>query len=366
MRVLIDTYPLLIRSAGVKNYLYHWVQALSRAAPHGSIETFPAIAGGAPLNHDGSMAAPWPTKKALAILAISNRLTLPILDRFVGPANIFHVSSLVRNPPRKPLLTATVHDMTAWIMPELHRAANREADQQLADNLRRAHRIIAVSEATRQDAMRLLGIPPEKIVTIHSGVATAFFNVSSEAVADVRNRYRLQRKFILSVGTIEPRKNLSLLVDAYRDLPATMQEEFELVLAGPMGWANQETIAKVRSVRYLGYVPERDIAALTGAATVFAYPSLYEGFGFPVAQAMAAGVPVVTANVSALPEIAGDAASLVDPRSQAEVRDAINRLLLSANLRAGMGVRARARAEEFRWEACAAKSWRFFKETAGR
>jgi glycosyltransferase involved in cell wall biosynthesis len=366
MRVLIDTYPLLVRSAGVKNYLYHWVEALRRTAPQGSIGTLPEIGSGAELDHDRSMAGMLATAKGLAALALSNHLRMRILDRLASTADIFHVSSLVSNPPRRPLLTATVHDLTSWMMPDLHLKANRQADSQLAGNLRRAHRIIAVSEATRQDAIRLLQISPEKIVTIHSGVASSFFNVSAERVAAVRTRYQLKRPFILSVGTIEPRKNLAALVNAYRALPASMQDEFELVLAGPIGWADSETTARVRAVRYLGYVPERDIAPLTAGATVFAYPSLYEGFGFPVAQAMAAGVPVITSNVSALPEIAGDAALLVEPRSQTELRDALSRLLLYPNIRAAMSERGRERAELFRWDICAAKSWQFFQEVSER
>ncbi len=196
-------------------------------------------------------------------------------------------------------------------------------------------------------------------------MANAFFHVSEDAIADVRTRYQLKRPFVLTVGTIEPRKNLALLVDAYRALPASMQDEYELVLAGPVGWADQETLERVRSVRYLGYVAESDIAALTAAATVFAYPSLYEGFGFPVAQAMAAGIPVVTSNVSALPEVAGDAALLVDPRSRNEIRYALYRLLLHPELRLAMAGQGRARAEAFRWEICAQKSWRFFREICG-
>jgi glycosyltransferase involved in cell wall biosynthesis len=365
VNVLIDTHPLLVRSAGVKNYLYHWVQALRRTAPNGSIGTLPASRGDAELNHDGSMAGSLATYRHLAALAIANYTGLGILDRAAAKADIFHVSSLIRNPPRKPRLTATVHDMTAWTMPELHLQANREADRHLAENLRRAHRIIAVSEATREDAIRVLQIAPENIVTIHSGVASTFFNVPPDAAAQVRARYQLKRPFILSVGTIEPRKNLRGLIDAYRALPAYLQDEFELVLAGPMGWADAETARRVRAVRYLGYIAERDIAPLTAAATVFAYPSLYEGFGFPVAQAMAAGVPVITSNVSALPEITGGTAVLVDPRSQKEIQDALNRLLLYPNIRASMAERARERAEQFRWENCAAKSWQFFREVLG-
>ena len=365
MKVVIDTYPMLVRSAGVKNYLYHWIRALRRVAPAGAIATFPAIADGSELDHERSMRGRWVTFRDLGALALSNHAGLPVFGGAARGTDVFHVSSLMRHPPRGPLLTATVHDLTSLTMPELHLAANREADSHLAANLRRAHRIIAVSDATRQDAIRLLGIPPEKIVTIHSGIAPAFFDVPASAIAQVRARYGLTRRMVLSVGTIEPRKNFSTLVRAWRALPEELQNEYELVVAGPMGWADAETGQAVRSVRYLGYVPEREIAALTAAAAIFAYPSLYEGFGFPVAQAMAAGVPVITSNLSALPEIAGDAAVLVDPRSQAELRDALCRLMGDPGLRAQLAECGRRRAEQFRWDTCAQKSWRFFEEAKG-
>ena len=364
MRVLIDATPLLIRSAGVKNYLYHWIAALRLIAPPGAIRSFPPISSGGPLNHEGSIAGFLQTYTGLATLGLSNHTPLPVLDALTGGADIFHASSLVRHPPRRPRLTTTLHDLTSWIMPELHPAANRRADSQLAQHLRRAHRIIAVSQSTSDDAIRILRVPPEKIVVIHSGVAEAFFHVDPAAVARVRTRYRLTRPFVLSIGTVEPRKNLSALVSAFQALSASLQDEFELVLAGPMGWADNETAQRVRAVRYLGYVPECDIAPLTAAATVFAYPSLYEGFGFPVAQAMAAGVPVITSNLSALPEIAGDAALLVDPRSLSELRDALTRLLLYPEIRARLSTRGRERAERFRWAACAEKSLQFFRQVA--
>ena len=361
MKVLIDATPLLVRSAGVKNYLYHWIAALRRTAPAGSVSTFPALAAEGALDHEGSVTGRWRTWSALFQLAAANHTPLPLLDSPARGADIFHASSLVRHPPRRPLLTATIHDLSSSILPELHPSANREADRNLAENLRQARGIIAVSEATRQDAIRLLHIAPEKIVTIHSGVSGAFFCVSPDAVEQVCARYGLRKKFVLSVGTVEPRKNFGGLIAAYRALPPALQDEFDLVVAGPIGWADAATVDGVRSVRYLGYVPESDIAPLTAAAAVFAYPSFYEGFGFPVVQAMAAGVPVVTSNVSALPEVAGDAALLVDPRSQSELRDALQRLLLDAGLREQLSERGRLRAERFRWEECAAKSWQFFR-----
>jgi glycosyltransferase involved in cell wall biosynthesis len=365
MRIVIDAAPLLVRSAGVKNYLYHWIGALRQAAGPHRIDTFPPLPDFGGLRHERSMAGFWPTASGLAALALSNHSPLPVLDWLTRGADIFHASTLTRHPPRRVRLSATIHDMTCWLMPELHPAANLRAERGFAEVLRRAHRLIAVSECTRRDAARILDVPIEKIVTIHSGIAEPFFQVDEPAIADVRARHRLTRPFVLFVGTIEPRKNVEALLDAFAALPASLRDEFELVLAGPLGWAPAATLARLRSARYLGYVPERDLAPLTAAATVFAYPSLYEGFGFPVAQAMAAGVPVITSNVSSLPEISGDAALLVDPRSQAELRDGLARLLLSPGLRAELAGRGRLRALEFRWSACAARSLRFFEELAG-
>jgi glycosyltransferase involved in cell wall biosynthesis len=255
--------------------------------------------------------------------------------------------------------------MTCFLMPELHPAANLRADQSFAALMRRADGLIAVSECTKRDAVRALGIAEDRITVIHSGIAPAFFDPTAVDIRAVRKRYGLARPFVLFVGTIEPRKNLGMLLDAFHGLPASIREEFDLAIAGPIGWAPAETVARLDGVRYLGYVPEADIAPLTAAATVFAYPSLYEGFGFPVAQAMAAGVPVVTSNVSSLPEIAGGAAILVDPRSQSELREALSRLLLSPDLRMDLARRGRVRAEAFRWETCAAKSLEFFRAHAG-
>jgi alpha-1,3-rhamnosyl/mannosyltransferase len=137
------------------------------------------------------------------------------------------------------------------------------------------------------------------------------------------------------------------------------------VVAGPIGWADPATVAKVHSTHYLGYVGEADLPAITAGATVLVYPSLYEGFGLPVAQAMAAGTAVLTSNVSSLPEIAGDAALLVDPRSTAEIRDGLERLLTSPALRERLGGAGRVRARQFRWEIAARKSLEWFRRVAG-
>jgi len=365
MRVVIDAVPLLIRSAGVKNYLYYWISHLRLAAGSGVCDTFPALDPLGPLRHEASIAGWGRTVTSLASLAIANYTPLPVLDLAIGRADVFHATNLVRHPPRRPRLTTTLHDMTSWLMPEFHPRANRRADAAHADLLRRADGIIAVSASTRDDAVRILGIPAERIAVIHSGVAEAFFRSDPKSVEAVRARYKLARPYVLFVGTIEPRKNVDGMLDAWESLPSTVRDEFELVIAGPIGWASPKTAARVRGMRYLGYVAEADLAPLTAGATVFAYPSLYEGFGFPVAQAMASGVPVITSNVSSLPEITQDAALLADPRSQAELREGLLRLLTSPGLRAELAIRGRARAGNFRWERCAAESWKFFEKIAG-
>jgi glycosyltransferase involved in cell wall biosynthesis len=134
------------------------------------------------------------------------------------------------------------------------------------------------------------------------------------------------------------------------------------VVAGPSGWADAATIERLKVVRYLGYVPEQDLPGITAGATVFVYPSLYEGFGFPVAQAMAAGIPVITSNVSSLPEVASDGAILIDPRSVAELKSALERLLGSPSERAALGARGAIKAREYTWAVSARKSAVFFNE----
>jgi alpha-1,3-rhamnosyl/mannosyltransferase len=366
MRVVVDAVPLLIRSAGVKNYLYHWISHLRRTAGARTVDTFPKLGEFGALHHDESIAGRWRTMTGLASLALANYTPLPVLDRAAHGADIFHATNLVRRPPRRVKLTTTVHDMTSWLMPELHPSANRRADASLAELMRKADGIIAVSESTKQDVVRALGIAEEKITVIHSGIAEEFFSVDAKAVDAVRAKFGLSKPFALYVGTIEPRKNLDRLLEAWESLPALTREEFDLVLAGPIGWASEATAARVRSHRYLGYVAEADLAPLTAAATIFAYPSLYEGFGFPVVQAMAAGVPVLTSCVSSLPEVAGDAALLVDPKSVAEIRDGLARLLGSSELRTELAARGRQRSAQFQWQVCAGKSWQFWEDLPGR
>jgi alpha-1,3-rhamnosyl/mannosyltransferase len=370
MRLVVDAMPLLVRSAGVKNYLYHWIAQLRRAgAPAGvSIDLFPWLGQPGPLDHEASQVGPLHTWLSLGLFHFFNLPGNPSLDWFQR-ADVFHCSRL-RNPPRRPRLSATLYDLTCWIMPQFHTPANVAAERRMAETVwKRADGLIAISAHTRDEAVRRLGLDARRIRVIHCGVDARFFAATGADAARARARYRLERPYVLSVGSIEPRKNLDMALDAWATLPAALRREFTLVVAGPQGWGTPQTLRRLHSqpegVRYLGYVPEADLPGLTAGAAVLFYPSLYEGFGLPVAQAMACGVPVVTSNVSALPEVAGEGALYADPRSLAELRGALERLLLSPALGRKLAQAGRQRAERYRWEEAARQSLEFFEGLGG-
>ncbi len=369
MRVVIDATPLLVRSGGVKTYLYHWIDALRRLPAPFSLGLYPRLDHLGPLRHDGSVLSRPGTWARFALLGLARVGGAPAASWIAGRADVLHASNLTRSVPRGARLTATLHDLTTLLMPELHTDSNVRADQAFFERIvRRADRLIAVSRHTLEDALQRLKLDDQRIEVIYPGVADAFFANAERRTTEVRLRYGLARPYVLFVGTVEPRKNLDRLLDAWAGLRPSLREEFDLVVAGPPGWSSGSTLARLPAapgVRYLGYLPEAELPPLTAGATTFVYPSLYEGFGLPVAQAMACGVPVVASDVSSLPEVVGEAGLLVDPKSIAEIRAAIERLLLAPSLRAKLAGKARERAARFRWTRAAAASTSFFERAAG-
>ena len=356
IRVCVDATPLLLRSAGVKTYVYYWTEALRRTAGEDVLTRFPYLDRIGPCDHERSVAPLGSTVAGLALLHLANRTPFPILNHLGKALDVFHASHQLIRPPRNTRLTATLYDMTCWLVPEMHSASNVKVAKRFGEQvLKRSDGLIAISESTRADAVRILGLDPERIQVIYPGVAESFFKVQPPVEG---------KPYILFVGTIEPRKNVKTLLDAYEQLPAELRSAYDLVIAGSPGWGDPCVVERLRSgipgVRYLGYVAEDHLPPLTAGATIFVYPSLYEGFGLPVAQAMAAGVPVVTSNVSSLPEVAGDGGLLVDPCSSGELAQALERLLESPDLCRELGDSGRQRAELFHWDGCAQKSWGFF------
>jgi len=268
-----------------------------------------------------------------------------------------HVLPLVH--PRRSIVT--VHDLGHHYWPGAHTARQRwYLEWSARYHARTAAHLIADSQATRDDLVRIYGIEPTRITVVYLGVDPALQRVEPEAqVQQVCRRYGISGPYLLYVGTLQPRKNLVRLLDAFSELRRSTPGPLQLVLAGRRGWLCQGILARAeelglgQDVVLTGYVPDADLPALYSGATLFVMPSLYEGFAMPVLEAMACGTPVACSNVSSLPEVAGDAALLFDPRSVDRMAAALKHALEDARLRTELSLRGKERAQQFTWERCA-------------
>ncbi len=256
----------------------------------------------------------------------------------------------------------TIYDLSFLVHPEFHVDANVQhclAGTRAA--LERADAILAISEHTRRDLIDRLGARPERIVVTPLAHDPTYRrrHRHPRGVASVQRRYDLPERFVLFVGTLEPRKNLMRLVQAYASLSDSLRRDVSLVIAGGPGWLSESLRREVvngdwlTGVRFIGYVRDEDMASLYSLATVFAYPSLYEGFGLPVLEAMACGVPVLTSNISSLPEVAGGAAVLVTPTDVDAIADGLTQLLDDPALAAKLVARGLEWSTNFSWDRCA-------------
>lgn len=269
----------------------------------------------------------------------------------------------------------TVHDMGYLHVPEAHTAAHRlYLRLSTAWSAQVARQVIAISQATRNDLVRYAAIPAEKITVIHHGVAKRFQPAAPQTVAETLSHYAITAPYLLFIGTVQPRKNLERVIEAFAHIDSGWwaadgsenstvhppPPTAHLVIAGKKGWLSDAIEQKAAAlgiaerVRFIGYVPDQDVPPLLSGALGFVFPSLYEGFGMPVLEAMACGAPVITANTSSLPEVAGDAALLVDPHDTHAIANAMRRLLAEPELRAELAERGKTRAAQFTWDACAA------------
>jgi glycosyltransferase involved in cell wall biosynthesis len=256
----------------------------------------------------------------------------------------------------------TVHDLGFLYYPDAHRAADRRyLAWSTAWNARRSAAVVADSHATRADLVREYGVALSKVHVVYLGRDESLAPVDSpQVLSAMRARYRIGQRYLLYVGTLQPRKNLVRVVEGFARLAGTPgMLDLQLVLAGKRGWLYEELFSQVRRlglegrVLFPGYVDDADLAALYSGALGYVYPSLHEGFGIPVLEAQACGVPVMTSNNSSLPEVAGDAALLVDPTDVDAIAEAMRQLAADADLRASLVERGFANVRRFSWEKCA-------------
>lgn len=304
--------------------------------------------------------------------SIAEQVKVPLALRREG-VTLFHAPHYVLPPLVHCRSVVTIHDCIHLMFPQYlpNRVALTYARTSMAMASKRATRVLTVSETSKHDIIRFFGTDPAKIDVIYNAFDERFgVEPNEEDVVRVRERYQLHDEFVLYAGNVKPHKNLDRLIDAFQLVRQRGLDHLKLVMIG-------DDISKYASlrravhkyqlhnhVRFLGYLPEETLAVMYRLAGVFVFPSLYEGFGLPPLEAMASGTPVVTSNVSSLPEVAGDAAQLVDPYDPDSIADGIYRVLSDVDLRRSLRQKGLVRARQFSWDASVRRVREIYGEVA--
>ena len=363
MRIAYDGAPLVGNRFGIGHYTDHLIRAVTRVDadtravvvapwPVNPLRPMPSLSFAEP-----NVEVPRPGLPTRVSRRLRELVGAPAtLEALVGRVDVFHATNfLLTHPVERARRVVTVHDLTVLLFPQWHPAERlREMRAGLPVSAAVADHIIAVSQATKDDVVKHLAIDPARVTVVPLAVDESFRPLPR---ADVETALAplglVPGEYLLFLGTREPRKNLARLLDAVSAMGA---EVGPLVLAGADGWGTDDlrpriaVLGRQGRVRALGYVPEALRPSLLCGARVFVYPSLYEGFGLPPLEAMACGTPVITSNVSALPETVGDAALLIDPTDVDALAGAIRRLWRDDALRADLHARGLTRARDFSWE----------------
>jgi glycosyltransferase involved in cell wall biosynthesis len=289
--------------------------------------------------------------------------------------DVFHAPHYVLPPAVPCRSVVTIHDCIHLRFPQYlpSRAAYFYARASMWAATHRADRILTVSKASKRDILHYFNVPPEKIEVVYNALDERFGATPDEgAIARVRERYQLDHGFVLYAGNIKPHKNLVRLIEAFDGLRRDGFDDLKLLIIGDeiSKWPALRHAVHARKlhrhVRFLGFLSDDTLAALYRMAAVFVFPSLYEGFGLPPLEAMASGTPVVTSNVSSLPEVAGDAAVLVDPTDAMDIKEGIKRVLTDPELREQLRARGLVRARQFSWETSVRRTREIYQDVAGR
>ena len=360
-RIALDYTPALKQAGGIGRYARELAEALAASDRSNAYRLFAAGSKSAdlpaPPGENFSWRATRVSSRWLARLWHRAGIPLPI-ETFTGPIDLYHATDFVLPPTRGDTRTLlTVHDLSFVRVPAAASPPLRAyLDAVVPASVKAADHILADSNATKADMIELYRTPEEKITVLYSGVNPRF-----RRVEDANAKLRMQRKYglaninyVLSVGTVQPRKNYSRVVEALSALRQAGRN-LHYVIAGGSGWLEDELQATIERegmgdlVHLLGLVDDADLPALYSGARMLAIVSLYEGFGLPVLEAMACGTPVITSNLSSLPEVGGNAALLVDPNDSNVIRDAILRLETDATIRRRLIKAGYQQAKNFSW-----------------
>ena len=359
------------RGAGIHRYIQALLEHLPQVSPH----RFSAYVGDPRVRPEDwpgleVRRAPFPTTRPP--LRILWEQCLQPLALLRDGADLVHGMAYALPLLCPTQAVVTVHDLSFLRYPQAFKRGNRiylSAATRLA--VARAEAVIAVSQHTAQELQRLLGVPPWRIHVVPNGVDARFRPLARREVEAFRQRRGLPERFVLYVGTFEPRKNLETLLRTYGTLVHRDPHTRPLIIAGGRGWhyarvfALLERLALEDRVRFPGFIAHEELPLWYNAATLFVFPSLYEGFGLPVLEAMACGTPVVASNASSLPEVVGEAGLLVAPRDVEGLAEAMRRLLTDAALREELRARGRDRASKYSWRASAVRTAAVYDHVLG-
>jgi len=372
MHIAIDIQPVLGRRSGVGWYTFHLVKALSQIDKDNEATLFYfdflKNSGGIPTGNPRFKNHPIYLPRRIFNFAWK-KLGISSMDFFIR-ADVFHFPNFVSPPLKRGKAVVTIHDLAFRHYPEYIEPKNLSfLNEQLPRTLKKVDSVIVDSEFTKDELISFYDIVPEKVTVTHLGVSAEFRPVEETGLLEeTRKRYQLPERFILSLGTLEPRKNIPALLKAYSRIRQPPGFEHKLVLAGMKGWLYDGIFEQIKrlnlenQVLFTGYVPEEDLPFLYNLSNLFVLPSLYEGFGLPVLEAFACGVPVITSNRASLPEVAGDAAILIDPEDIDALTRGMTDVLGSEHLRNELIGKGLRRAKQFSWEKTARETLKVYKE----
>ncbi len=368
MRVVINGIPLLSRRSGIGNYVYQTFKAMQTLTREWEIIFYYGIEWSARLR-DRPIVPSVSTKgfnQHLRKVYSTYRNTLSLLftiGQWSRKFDLYHETNYIPMRFNGPTVV-TIHDLSFYLYPETHpKERIRYMERYFYPRLSSVSHFITVSEAIKLEMIKHLGIPEEKITVTLEGVDEGFKPVPSDVLNLALHKYGLKPgSYILYVGTLEPRKNIISLLQAYARLPELLKKDYPLVLAGGAGWLIENLDVEIQNLGLrtniikTGYVPKEDLPSLYSGATIFVYPSLYEGFGLPPLEAMACGAPVITSNVSSLPEVVGDAGVQVHPEDVEKMAVEMEALFTNAPRRRLLSTMGLERSKHFTWEKCASKT----------
>jgi glycosyltransferase involved in cell wall biosynthesis len=379
LRIGIDYTAAVRQHAGIGRYARNLIRALAEIDTESQYTLF--VAGG----HGDDGLGLWPANFRVRSVPLSDRwlhilwqrLRLPLpIQAVTGPLDLFHSPDFVLPPVGRTAAILTVHDLSFMRVPECYVPSFRSyLEAAVSRAVRRARWILADSESTRRDLVQLLDVGLERVMVLYPGVEARFRPIRELELLDcVRLRYGLPDYFILGLGTLQPRKNFVGLIEAFSQLLAhshNQNDKLHLVIVGREGWLAEDIPAAIarlglgEQVRLVGFVQDVDLPALYNLASVFAFPTLYEGFGLPVLEAMACGTPVVAADNSSIPEVVGEAGLLVPTNDLPALVAALNSILGESTLRNRLVAAGRKQACRFAWARSASQLSEVYQRVLG-